>query len=135
MPWKNSHKYYGFSNFKPWLPVQADHGKLSVNLQKNNDNSTLSKYKYWINKRKLNPSLQRGDLTLKKSNNNLVVFERNLKDVSSLCIFNLSDSKNIYGQLNEYVYDELLGQEYTLQKDSLELGPYGFAILKSTIKD
>ena len=135
MPWKNSHKYYGFSDFKPWLPVQADHGKLSVNLQKNNDNSTLSQYKYWINKRKLNPSLQRGDLTLKKSNNNLVVFERNLKDVSSLCIFNLSDSKNIYGQLNEYVYDELLGQEYTLQKDSLELGPYGFAILKSTIKD
>jgi hypothetical protein len=47
----------------------------------------------------------------------------------------LSDSKNIYGQLNEYVYDELLGQEYTLQKDSLELGPYGFAVLKSTIKD
>ena len=108
---------------------------MSVNLQKNNDNSTLSQYKYWINKRKLNPSLQRGDLTLKKSNNNLVVFERNLKDVSSLCIFNLSDSKNIYGQLNEYVYDELLGQEYTLLKDSLELGPYGFAILKSTIKD
>jgi alpha-glucosidase len=60
MQW-NSNKYAGFSDSKPWLPVNPDFGQRNVLLQQKDENSLINQYIELIRIRKHYKVLQSGE--------------------------------------------------------------------------
>ena len=52
MPWESKSKNFGFSNSKPWLPIDKRYENLCVDVQENDPASTLNFTKAQIALRK-----------------------------------------------------------------------------------
>lgn len=75
---------------KPWLPIPSDHKARAVDSQEVDDASTLAHYRDTLAFRKVHPELISGSLELVQSDEDVLVFTRQLGDQKTLCVFNLS---------------------------------------------
>lgn len=90
MQW-NSDINAGFSESKPWLPVNGDYLERNVGRQINNPDSVLNFYKQIIAIRKSEPALQRGDFkSLDPGDRFLMAYERSMGEDRLLVILNFS---------------------------------------------
>ena len=91
MPWKQNNQYAGFSETKPWLPVDPRHLPGSVGAQNDDTNSVLNFYRNAMSLRSNSVILKQGDLTIIPSDEGLLVFDRTLHGNTIRVVINLTD--------------------------------------------
>jgi len=89
MPW-NDEDNGGFSAARPWLPVPAEHGELSVAAQDSRTDSVLNGVRHLMQWRKSHPALVTGDIAFLDADEPVLAFTRRCADESMLVVFNLS---------------------------------------------
>lgn len=101
MPWDgNTNVYAGFSDAKPWLPLQDNHAAASVALQSKDPKSVLNFTKQVIALRNGCDVLRRGEIQF-PSEGELLVFDRMHGGKIRRCVFNLGDNNLAYdGQVD-----------------------------------
>ena len=90
MPWQARAAHAGFSSAQPWLPVDARHEALAVDVQEIDPGSTLNFARAFLAFRRGLPALRDGDVVFHDAPEPLLVFERRLPGAAILCGFNLS---------------------------------------------
>ncbi len=92
MPWQKAELNAGFSSVDPWLPVDPEHAKLSVDQQQGND-SVLRFTKDALATRKNNEALITGKMTFGKTGTpNFLIIRRELDDQTVIAAFNFDDT-------------------------------------------
>ncbi|MDG2519721.1 alpha-glucosidase family protein [Lysobacter soli] len=91
MPW-NDQPHGGFSMTRPWLPVPAEHGALTVAAQDASDDSVLNGVRHLLRWRKSHPALVTGEIAFLDADEPVLAFTRRGADESLLVVFNLSAS-------------------------------------------
>jgi alpha-glucosidase len=96
MPWdgaKNS--YGGFSDTKPWLPLQDKHAARSVAMQSQDPSSVLNFTRQVIALRNGCEILKQGSIHF-PSDGELLIFDRNYGGKTRRCVFNLGETELTY---------------------------------------
>lgn len=91
LPWTNAAPYAGFSCSKPWLPLGADHPKLSVAAQAADPGSMLHLTRRLVTLRQSSDALLLGEMRVIAAQGALLAFERAVPGERLLCVFNLGD--------------------------------------------
>lgn len=92
MQWKAT-TYAGFSNSKPWIPVNPNHTEVNVDNQEKDPNSILNYYRKIIAFRKANTTLIYGSYQdLAPDHPHLYIYLREDKKTRFMVVHNLSDS-------------------------------------------
>ncbi|WP_417666441.1 alpha-glucosidase family protein [Roseibium sp.] len=91
MPWEHRVKHAGFTAGEPWLPVPSDHVTRSVDTQDTVNGSILDRVRTFLQFRRGELSLQKGDIRFHESADETLVFTRSHENETILCAFNLSD--------------------------------------------
>lgn len=89
MPWRHNAPHAGFSRMEPWLPVDARHHPLAVDVQEKNPASTLAFARALIAQRRESKALRSGTIGFVDAPENVVAFWRRHADESIFCAFNL----------------------------------------------
>ena len=133
MPWENldnsqpnAHNA-GFSEVKPWLPVDQQHKLQAVAEQENDANSILNAYREFMAWRKNQSVLLEGDIEFLQTAEPILAFYRTLNEEKMLCVFNLSGTKA------ELVIDVSVEKEHSalshynalLNNKTLTVEPFG----------
>ncbi|NRP10513.1 MULTISPECIES: alpha-glucosidase [unclassified Marinobacterium] len=92
MAWDNSEQA-GFSNTKPWLPVDPRHLPLSVETQEQQNDSLLQKMRQFIQWRQQQPALIQGDMELVEETGEAFVFTRQSDEQSLLVAINMTGTE------------------------------------------
>lgn len=127
MPWQNSDlEHAGFSDVKPWLPVDAAHKQQSVELQTNDTSSILNAYREFMAWRKTQPALLQGDIKFIETAEPILAFYRTLNDEKLLCVFNLGDQQASM-LINDTIvneFNQLSHHSGSINVQTLTLTPY-----------
>jgi alpha-glucosidase len=92
MPWTGSgNDFGGFSDAKPWLPMQEAHRSANVFDQEGDPHSVLNFYRAAIALRNGCRVLRQGDITF-IGDDNCLVFDRVFKGQTRRCVFNIGAS-------------------------------------------
>lgn len=92
MPWDGSlNVHAGFSDGKPWLPLQDDHSSASVAAQQSDPDSVLNFYRAAIALRAGCQVMRAGSIQF-DGDGDLLVFDRMLDGRARRCVFNLGNS-------------------------------------------
>ncbi|KAA1156003.1 alpha-glucosidase family protein [Pseudoalteromonas fuliginea] len=127
MPWEQTgSQHAGFSEAKPWLPVDDAHKKQSVAMQTNDNNSILNAYREFMTWRKKQTVLLEGDIEFIETPEPVLAFYRTLGTQRMLCMFNLSFQQVSIDMPTSIVkeYTELSHHRAKLSQDTLTLEPY-----------
>lgn len=89
IPWRAQALNAGFSNGKPWLPLDPTHRALAVDVQETAPDSTLHFARRFINLRRRFPALRSGALSFLETPDPLLAFCRGDGEDALLCVFNL----------------------------------------------
>jgi alpha-glucosidase len=100
IPWQHDAPYYGFSNAKPWLPVELHHPQQSVSAQASNPDSILAFSKQVFALRKQDQVLRLGDWIFSDEQSGLIAFERRYQNQSRCCVFNTTDKPIAFKSLD-----------------------------------
>jgi alpha-glucosidase len=92
MPWSQDNRCAGFSEEKPWLPVDDRHLSKSVTAQNRNKNSVLNFYRLVLSLRKKSPAIRVGDIEFLNAPSELLLIKRFTETETRLCAFNLTAS-------------------------------------------
>ena len=85
--------YSGFSNSKPWIPVNPNHTEINVDNQEKDPNSILNYYRKIIDFRKSNPTLIHGSYKdIAPDHPHLYIYLREDEKTRFMVVHNLSDS-------------------------------------------
>ncbi|MGO2180823.1 MAG: alpha-glucosidase family protein [Pseudoalteromonas nigrifaciens] len=94
IPWENEQvDYAGFSENKPWLPVDTAHKSQSVAEQNSDKNSILNAYREFMAWRKTQAVMITGDIEFIQTAEPILAFYRTLNNEKMLCVFNLSSQQ------------------------------------------
>lgn len=121
MAWDNS-QYCGFSNHKPWLPIDAHHKNINIDAQEKDIKSVLNFTREIIKLRKKYPALLYGDIKFIEASENLLIFEREYQGQKVICSFNLG-----YDSAESIIIDNIL-PIYLGETDNQKLEPMSFSI-------
>ncbi len=127
MPWEQTDSpHAGFSDVKPWLPVDDAHKQQSVAVQTNDSNSILNAYREFMAWRKSQTVLLEGDIEFIETPEPVLAFYRTLGPQKMLCIFNLSSQQTSIDMPTSIVkeYNELSHHSAKLSQDTLTLEPF-----------
>lgn len=127
MPWEQADSpHAGFSDVKPWLPVDDAHKQQSVAVQTNDSNSILNAYREFMAWRKSQTVLLEGDIEFIETPEPVLAFYRTLGPQKMLCIFNLSSQQTSIDMPTSIVkeYNELSHHSAKLSQDTLTLEPF-----------
>ncbi len=127
MPWEQADSpNAGFSDVKPWLPVDDAHKQQSVAVQTNDSNSILNAYREFMAWRKNQPVLLEGDIEFIKTPEPVLAFHRTLGTQKMLCMFNLSSQQTAINMPTSIIkeYNELSHHRAKLSQDTLTLEPF-----------
>jgi len=89
MVWEKGKAQAGFSTVKPWLPVSAEHQRLSVDAQETGEASVLGHYRDTLAFRKNHSALIDGDMDFLATNEDVLAFTRSKGEERLLFVFNL----------------------------------------------
>lgn len=90
MVWEKDAVNAGFSAGKPWLPVSAEHARLSVDSQETAAGSVLNHYRETLGFRKRHPALFDGGMAFIETNQDILAFTREKDGERLLFVFNLN---------------------------------------------
>ncbi len=129
MVWESFAHMGGFTSAnKTWLPIPADHLAKAVNIQQQQSSSVLNFYKQFIKFRKQHPALRRGEIEIISAKDGILAFRRFTKNDSLLCVFNMSEKKQIFTLPASTKYEDIgapgsvkLTGEQLLELEPLEL--------------
>jgi len=76
MAWSNQGTYAGFSQVKPWLPVEPEHQQNAVDLQVSDTDSLHSFYRQILAWRKHTEVARRGEFRFVATNSDIFAYER-----------------------------------------------------------
>jgi alpha-glucosidase len=127
MPWEHTGSHHaGFSEAKPWLPVDDAHKQQSVAIQINDSNSILNAYREFMTWRKSQAVLLEGDIEFIETPEPALAFYRTLGSQKMLCVFNLSSQQASINMPVSVVtqYTELSHHNAKLSNNLLTLEPY-----------
>ncbi len=93
MVWESEKPNGGFSDGKPWLPVDPSHRQLSVNQQEKNNDSLLHYYRKAIEFRANQTTLVKGVQTPMQVSGSVVSFTRSHGSDEIFCAFNMGDQE------------------------------------------
>ncbi|MBH0025518.1 alpha-glucosidase [Pseudoalteromonas sp. SWN29] len=127
MPWEQADSSHaGFSEVKPWLPVDDAHKQQSVAVQTNDSNSILNAYREFMAWRKSQTVLLEGDIEFIETPEPVLAFYRTLGAQKMLCMFNLSSQQTAINMPISIVkeYNELSHHSAKLSQNTLTLEPY-----------
>lgn len=127
MPWEQTDSpHAGFSDVKPWLPVDDAHKQQSVAVQTNDSNSILNAYREFMAWRKSQTVLLEGDIEFIETPEPVLAFYRTLGPQKMLCMFNLSSQQTSIDMPTSIVkeYNELSHHSAKLSQDTLTLEPF-----------
>jgi len=129
MVWDRVKAHGGFSEVKPWLPVDSAHLEKAVSVQDADPESLLNHYRRAIAFRQANPIFAHGEQSPTRVDGPVLHFERTEGDSRVFCAFNLSEDeaqvalpKGSWRQLGETIGTA------TLSGDSVTLAPWQTAI-------
>lgn len=128
IPWENEQvDYAGFSENKPWLPVDTAHKSQSVAEQNSDKNSILNAYREFMAWRKTQAVMITGDIEFIHTAEPILAFYRTLNNEKMLCVFNLSAQQ---ARLSLPVaitkaYDTLSHHNATLSNNQLIMNGFG----------
>ena len=91
MPWCNDSRQAGFSEGEPWLPVDARHLPLAIDLQASDSKSPLHFTRKPIALRRVIPALRHGAFAVSVATRSLLAFERSDGNARDICVFNFGD--------------------------------------------
>jgi alpha-glucosidase len=91
MPWTSTDPNHGFSTGRPWLPSDESHRHLAVDAQQDDQESILAFTRECLKVRDQHASLRHGSMSIVRSDDQLLVFERTVAGENLRCSFNLSD--------------------------------------------
>jgi alpha-glucosidase len=124
MVWDAKQAHAGFSEHKPWLPVDPQQLPLAVNIQETSANSILNRTRNLIKWRAQQPSLRHGEFTL-LSLPGVLAWLRTSEEQQMLVVINLSlqdaKVKVPFAHINP---QESLGFSYDLNEQNLHLPAY-----------
>lgn len=92
MVWDSTDAQGGFTTGKPWLPVAAEHIAKAVSAQQDDAHSLMSHYRHFLNFRKTQKALIKGDITFLSSDNGVLAFSRQFENERLLCVFNFNNA-------------------------------------------
>lgn len=119
----------GFSDAKPWLPVNQDYLERNVVNQAAQPDSLLLFFKALVALRKTEPALQRGDFkTLIADPHTYLAFERILENDRLVVLLNFN-SREVRADLPEGQWQAIFGSNNQFT-NNLDLAPYQVIILK-----
>ena len=127
MPWEQiDSSHAGFSDVKPWLPVDDAHKQQSVAMQTNDSHSILNAYREFMAWRKKQTVLLEGDIEFIETPEPVLAFYRTLGTQKMLCLFNLSSQQINIDMPTSIVkeYNELSHHSAKLSQDRLTLEPF-----------
>jgi alpha-glucosidase len=90
MPWASHASSAANGGVQPWLPINADHLALAVDVQEQAANSQLAYTRRVVKLRNRHESLRVGALKILEASNAILAFERASRRERLLCVFNLS---------------------------------------------
>lgn len=126
MQWTNG-KNAGFSDTRPWLPVNRNKRSVNVENSLKDPNSIRSFYKQLIALRKQTPALMYGLLQTVHSSQNTFVFYRKTDEQTCLVIINMDKKKR---RFDEPKGGKMLISNYSSEHSSTWLRPYEIKILQ-----
>ncbi len=91
MVWDGADPHGGFSETKPWLPVDASHLEKAVSVQDTDQGSLLNFYRRAVAFRQSNPVFAHGGQSPSRVDGTVLHFERTEGVVRVFCAFNLSE--------------------------------------------
>jgi alpha-glucosidase len=91
MPWQSAAPAAGFSSGAPWLPADAAHQLLAVDVQESDPDSTLQLTRRLLAMRRRHPALRLGAFDSRAAQGPLLVFDRRHEADAVRCAFNLGD--------------------------------------------
>jgi len=119
----------GFSDAKPWLPVNQNYQERNVVNQAAEPDSLLLFFKALAALRKSEPALQSGDFTALTPNpHTYLAFERTLNEDRLVILLNFS-SREVQADLPKGQWQGIFGSNNTFE-NYLDLAPYQVIILK-----
>ena len=127
MPWDNADlQYAGFSDTKPWLPVDEQHKQQSVKQQTHDHDSILNAYREFMAWRKTKTVLLEGDIEFINTHEPVLAFYRTFKNEKMLCVFNLSNAEASLSLPTEVLteFSELSHHKGHVTNDELLLAPF-----------
>jgi alpha-glucosidase len=95
MPW-TSEPHGGFTEGRPWLPLNADADVLNVSIQAADLRSILSLYRALIRLRRNNDVLSVGEFNFVGATDYVLAYERRLGDQHMLIALNMTDQAQIF---------------------------------------
>ncbi|XQF93666.1 alpha-glucosidase family protein [Pseudoalteromonas espejiana] len=128
MPWDNNgSENAGFSNTKPWLPVDNAHTQSAVSVQDKDSDSILNAYREFMAWRKQYAVLLEGDIEFIDTAEPILAFYRTLNEQTMLCVFNLAQTNQTF-ELTKTVteaQDSLSHCNATLEDNTLSISGFG----------
>ena len=128
IPWENEQvDYAGFSENKPWLPVDTAHKSQSVAEQNSDKNSILNAYREFMAWRKTQAVMITGDIEFIQTAEPILAFYRTLNNEKMLCVFNLSAQQATLSLpvAITKAYDTLSHHNATLSNNQLIMNGFG----------
>lgn len=132
IPWQHDIFHAGFStSIKSWLPVCSAHVTLAVDLQENDESSTLKFYQKFLAFRKTSLALRVGYFALLNTPDPIVSWIRFYDKEQFMFIFNVSTEETNY-VFEEFVFNPIAEfcESVKIEGNTMTLSPYGFAILQ-----
>lgn len=128
MVWEKDAPNGGFSDAKPWLPVDPKHLPLAVD----SDNPLLTFYRTALPLRRQEPTLARGTQSAPCTEGDLLCFVRELEGTQIHCYFNLGSS-DVTASAPASVTPIAQAQGGMAPiNGAITLPPWGYALLKGT---
>ena len=127
MPWDNADLHHaGFSDTKPWLPVDEQHKQQSVKQQTHDHGSILNAYREFMAWRKTKTVLLEGDIEFINTHEPVLAFYRTFENEKMLCVFNLSSADASLSLPTEVLteFSELSHHKGHVTNDELLLAPF-----------
>ena len=111
MPWTGAQDG-GFGSDRPWLPVDPRHLPLSVEAQRDDEQSTLKWTRRMVELRRGSRALREGSIELIDApGEQIVAFERAVDGERLLCVFNLSNRPATFAPRNVTVLAQTGGAD------------------------
>ncbi|MCL1142621.1 alpha-glucosidase [Shewanella gaetbuli] len=127
MPWSSNSINAGFSDNKPWLPVPQSHINKAVDIQEQDNQSTLNSFRHFLAWRKNHSVLINGDIEFIDSDAAVLAFVRQEGTSKMLALFNFTDKPAqfvLHGKELGKVYEDHGLLSGTLSDGKVTLAPF-----------
>lgn len=131
MPWQGDAPHAQFTTGTPWLPVDAAHLPLAVDLQEADPDSCLQFTRRLLALRKRHPALRVGALDVLLADRDVLMLKRSHEGDAVLAVFNLSDDERtvLAPELISFDCTPLSAGLATVQGQMLRMGPWSALIV------